>query len=79
MLFYVYIAKRRWLMTRTNIELDEKLVNEAMKLTNKKTKKALVNFAIEELVRKLKRKKILELEGRVEWTGKLDETRKNRI
>ncbi|MBI2831298.1 MAG: type II toxin-antitoxin system VapB family antitoxin [Chloroflexi bacterium] len=66
-------------MSRTNIELDEKLVNEAMKLTNKKTKKDLVNYAVEELVRKLKRKKILELEGKVEWTGKLEETRKSRI
>lgn len=28
-------------MLGTNIELDEKLVNEAMKLTHKKTKKAL--------------------------------------
>ena len=66
-------------MRRTNIELDEKLVNEAMKLTHKKTKKDLVNYAIEELVRKLKRKKILELEGKVEWTDNLDETRKSRI
>ena len=62
-------------MRRTNIELDEKLVSEAMKLTKKKTKKDLVNYAVEELVRKLKRKKMLELEGKVEWTGKLDETR----
>ena len=30
-------------MLRTNIELDEKLVDEAMKLTDKKTKKELVN------------------------------------
>ena len=66
-------------MSRTNIELDDKLVNEAMKLTNKKTKKDLVNYAVEELVRKLKRKKILELEGKVEWTDKLEEIRKNRI
>jgi Arc/MetJ family transcription regulator len=65
-------------MSRTNIELDDKLISEAMKLTHKKTKKALVNYAVEQLVRKLKRKKMLELEGKVEWTGDLDETRKNR-
>jgi Arc/MetJ family transcription regulator len=78
MLFYVYSIERRLLMHRTNIELDEKLVIEAMKLTKKKTKKDLVNYAVEELVRKLKRKKMLELEGKVAWIGKLDETRKNR-
>jgi Arc/MetJ family transcription regulator len=66
-------------MTRTNIELDDKLVSEAMKLTHKKTKKDLVNYAVEELVRKLKRRKILELEGKVEWTGTLDENRQSRI
>lgn len=66
-------------MLRTNIELDEKLVDEAMKLTHMKTKKELVNYAIEELVHKLKRKKILDLEGKVEWTGDLNEMRKSRI
>jgi Arc/MetJ family transcription regulator len=66
-------------MGRTNIELNEEMVREAMKLTNKKTKKDLVNFAVEELVRKLKRKKILEIEGKVEWTGQLEETRKIRL
>jgi len=65
-------------MLRTNIELDEKLVNEAMKLTHKKTKKELVNYAIEELIRRFKRKKLLELEGKVEWTGNLSEMRKSR-
>ncbi len=65
-------------MLRTNIELDEKLVDEAMKLTHKKTKKELVNYALKELVSKIKRKKLLELEGKVEWTGDLDEARKSR-
>jgi Arc/MetJ family transcription regulator len=65
-------------MLRTNIELDEKLVAEALKLTRKKTKKELVNYALEELVRKLKRKKLLELKGKVEWTGNLDEMRTSR-
>jgi Arc/MetJ family transcription regulator len=66
-------------MGRTNIDLNEKLVNEAMKLTNKKTKKEVVNFAVEELVRKLKRKKLLDLEGKIEWMGNLNEIRKSRV
>ncbi len=66
-------------MLRTNIELDEKLVDEAMELTNKKTKKELVNYALQELVSSIKRKKILELEGKVEWAGSLSEMRKSRI
>jgi len=66
-------------MLRTNIELDEKLVKEAMKLTNKKTKKELVNYALRELVSKMKRKRLLELEGKVEWTGSLGKMRKARV
>ncbi|MDP2858170.1 MAG: type II toxin-antitoxin system VapB family antitoxin [Bacillota bacterium] len=66
-------------MLRTNIELDEELVDEAMKLTHIKTKKELVNYAIRELVRKAKRRKLLELEGKVEWTGNLAEMRKSRV
>jgi Arc/MetJ family transcription regulator len=66
-------------MLRTNIELDENLVNEAMKLTRKKTKKELVNYALMELVSKIKRKKLLEVEGKVEWTGNLAEMRKSRV
>lgn len=65
-------------MLRTNIELDEKLVKEAMRLTRKKTKKELVNYALEELIARLKRKKVLELEGNVRWSGDLREMRKNR-
>lgn len=65
-------------MLRTNIELDEKLVKEAMRLTRKKTKKELVNYALEELITRRKRKKLLDLEGKVKWAGKLDEMRKGR-
>ncbi|MFH1092250.1 MAG: type II toxin-antitoxin system VapB family antitoxin [Pseudomonadota bacterium] len=66
-------------MLRTNIELDEKLMDEALRLTHIKTKKDLVNYALKELVRKIKRKKLLELDGKVEWSGSLEEMRKNRV
>lgn len=65
-------------MLRTNIELDEKLVDEAMKLTHKRTKKELVNYALAELVSRLKRKAILEVEGKVAWEGDLAGTRESR-
>ncbi|MEJ2183418.1 MAG: type II toxin-antitoxin system VapB family antitoxin [Nitrospirota bacterium] len=65
-------------MLRTNIELDEKLVKEAMTLTHKKTKKELVNYALQELISRTKRKKLLELEGKVQWSGDLAEMRKGR-
>ncbi len=66
-------------MHRTNIELDERLVKEGMKLFNKKTKKELVNFALSELIRREKAKGILALEGKVKWQGNLREMRKSRF
>jgi Arc/MetJ family transcription regulator len=65
-------------MHRTNIELDEELVSEAMTLTHLKTKKALVDYALKELVRKVKRRNLLHLEGKVKWEGNLYEMRKGR-
>lgn len=44
-------------MHRTNIELDEQILKEAMELTKMKTKKDVVNFAISELVKKTKEEK----------------------
>jgi len=41
---------------RTNIVLDEQLVREALKLSGKKTKKEVVNFALKKLVKLLKKK-----------------------
>lgn len=66
-------------MHRTNIELDEKLVRQAMRLFGKKTKKELVNFALNELIRRERAKGILSLEGKVKWEGNLREMRKARL
>jgi len=66
-------------MARTNIELDDRILKEAMKLTDIRTKKDLVNYALEELVKKLRRKKMLELEGKVKWEGNLNEMRMSRV
>jgi Arc/MetJ family transcription regulator len=65
-------------MHRTNVELDEKLVKEGMRLFKKKTKKDLIHFALSELIRREKAKGILDLEGEVEWEGDLKEMRKGR-
>ena len=66
-------------MQRTNIELDEKLVKQAMRLFGKKTKKELVHFALNELIRRERAKGILSLEGKVKWEGDLRKMRKGRF
>jgi Arc/MetJ family transcription regulator len=50
---------------RTNIVLDDELIEEAFALTVAHTKKELVHLALEELVRSRKKKDLTELAGRI--------------
>ena len=56
---------------RTNIVLDDKLVEKGMNYTGIRTKKDLVNLALRELIRRKERKKILRLKGKLRWEGNL--------
>ena len=60
---------------RTNIEIDDKLLEEVMKISNLSTKKDAVNFALDEVVKFHKRKLLLSLRGKIKWEGNLDEMR----
>jgi Arc/MetJ family transcription regulator len=63
---------------RTNIELDEKLVNEAMRISGLTTKKALVNRALQQFVDSNDLKELLEYQGSGIWEGNLEEMRTTR-
>ena len=56
---------------RTNIEINNKLMSKAKRLSRIKTKKEIVNTALEEYVRKLNKMSLLGLKGKVKWTGNL--------
>ncbi len=66
-------------MSRTNINLDDGLVQKGMKITGLRTKRELVDLALRELVRKEDQKGILSLEGAIRWEGSLDDVRKGRF
>jgi Arc/MetJ family transcription regulator len=50
-------------MMRTNIVLDEKLVREAMKLANVRTKREAVEVALQRFVQTGRQRRLLELYG----------------
>ena len=62
-------------MKRTNIVIDEKLIKDGMKATEIKTRRALVDYALRDLLRPESQKRILELErkvhGQVGWMPRL--------
>jgi Arc/MetJ family transcription regulator len=62
---------------RTNIVIDDELLAEAQRISGAATKRATVEFALQELVRRRARGKVLELQGRVEWDGDLRKSRRS--
>ena len=65
-------------MARTNIVLNERLVRKARKLTGLKTKREIVDKALELLVRSESRKGMLDYFGSGIWEGDLKKMRRNR-
>jgi Arc/MetJ family transcription regulator len=58
--------------------LDDNLVTEGLRITGLKTKKDLVNYALNSLIERKKMYDIFKFRGKVEWVGNLDEMRKTR-
>ena len=57
---------------RTNIVIDDSLVEEAMALSKLKTKKEVVHKALEEFVRALKKKDLRKLRGKIRFSEGYD-------
>jgi Arc/MetJ family transcription regulator len=64
---------------RTNIDIDDELLAEAQRLAGTNTKKATVEYALAELVRRKARRAVLSLRGKVTWDGDLDVSRSGRV
>ena len=61
---------------RTNVEIDDKLMQEAQRLTGLKTKRAVVEAGLEDAGPRERQEKMLKLAGKVHWDGDLDEMRR---
>ncbi len=66
-------------MSRTNIEIDDKLMRKARKLSGAKTKRETVHRALGLLVRAEARKGILRYYGSGIWKGDAKAMRRNRV
>jgi len=55
-----------------NLEIDENLIQEALKLCGDRTKRAVVEEALREYVQRRKQLKILELFGTIEYDDDYD-------
>lgn len=54
---------------RTNIEIDDDLMKDALAVTGLKTKREVVELGLRTLVRLEKQKELLKLRGKLHWEG----------
>lgn len=62
----------------TNLAIDDRLIAEAQKLGNHRTKKETVNAALGEYVQRRKQQQILKLFGAIEYAASYDHKRERR-
>lgn len=60
---------------RTNIEIDDRLMTQAMRRSGARTKKAAVEAGLQMLVKTHSQGSIRRLRGKVEWNGDLEQSR----
>lgn len=64
---------------RTNIEIDDQLVQQAMRSSGARTKKAVVEAGLRLLVKTHSQTAIRKFRGKVQWEGDLNTSRKGRV
>ena len=62
---------------RTNIEIDDQLMSDVLKLTGLTTKKEAVELGLRTLARLRKQENIRNYRGKLLWTEDLNELRDN--
>jgi len=63
---------------RTNIEIDDKLMKDALKATGAKTRREAVELGLKTLVQLRAQEKARELRGKITWEGDLNAMRTDR-
>jgi hypothetical protein len=56
----------------TNLSLDPDLIEQALKVSGERTKKAAVTRALEEFIARRRQKRLLDLMGKLEWDDSFD-------
>jgi Arc/MetJ family transcription regulator len=60
---------------RTNIDIDDRLMSQAMRRSGARTKKAAVEAGLRLLAQTHAQGSIRRLRGKIQWTGDLEQSR----
>lgn len=63
---------------RTNIEIDDQLMRDAMRSSGARTKRATVEAGLRLLIQVRRQAGIRRLRGKVKWEGNLNQSRRGR-
>ena len=63
---------------RTNIDIDDQLMNDALRATGLRTKREVVELGLRKLLQLAKQSRIRELRGQLQWEGDLKRMRADR-
>jgi len=63
---------------RTNIVIDDELMNRVMKATGLRTKREAVEMGLKALLKLKKQENIRKFRGKLDWVGDLDDLRSDR-
>ena len=63
---------------RTNIEIDDRLMKDTLKITGLRTKREAVELALQTLLKLEKQTEFRKLRGKIDWQGDLEEMRLDR-
>lgn len=63
---------------RMTLNIDDEALEAAMKLSDGRTKAEVVNEALRRFAAAKHRRELLDLRGKVEWDGNIDDLRKRR-
>ena len=63
---------------RTNVVIEDDLMEEALKVSGLKTKREAVEAGLRLLVQTRRQKRIKRLRGKLKWEGSLDDMRRDR-
>ena len=63
---------------RTNIEIDDKLMKDALRFTGAKTKREAVELGLRTLVQLSRQVEVRKMRGKLQWEGDLDAMRRDK-
>jgi Arc/MetJ family transcription regulator len=73
------VAEKSETPMRTNIDIDDRLMEQAMRSSGAATKRAVVEEALRLLIQTRSQASLRRLRGKVKWSGDLDASRAGRI